>query len=92
MMWEWMACLSICRPFSRLTVQKGLPHSVSGSPPQMSLTRMSRPLCWRWMRAAEFLNFGRDSVIDSDGDAVATGGGDEFCGFLDGFGAGGLFL
>jgi hypothetical protein len=54
MMCEWMACFSMAKPFPRLTVQNGLPNSVSGSPPQTSLTRMSSPLCCRLMRVASF--------------------------------------
>lgn len=40
----------------------------------------------------KFFNFGGDGVIDADGDAAATGGGDEFGGFFYCFRAGGVFL
>ena len=45
MMCVWTACRSIARPFSMESFQKGLPHSVSGSPPQMSFTKTSSRPC-----------------------------------------------
>ncbi len=42
----------------------------------------------------EFLNFGRNCVIHSKGNALAARGGDQFGGFFDGFGTagcGGIF-
>ena len=86
MMWLWTARSSSFCPWATETAQKGEPHSVSASPPQMSLTSTSsRPSSARTRSNSRSTS---DSTVWSvlEGDAAAALRGDHLRGFLDRFG------
>ena len=64
-------------PLAVESLQKGVPHSVSASPPQMSLTRTSRRPVSARTRAKSRLDLRLDRVVGADRDAPAPLGRDQ---------------